>query len=367
VTDVDRVLSDRLDRLEALIALTRARAAGALVDPDLFGNGQDGNVTIAGPVAGFTGGDFLSFTLEATGSITAPVGQGMIIRATGTITIRGLVDTSGVVTPNLSALATGDSEQAQPGGAGGGGASATQPGQQAFQEGGGGGGGPELGYSTASPPSMGGVDGNGGSPPNGPGQAGTDATASGPVGTPLPWLLQTLRLPTWRVFVGGPAGLASSQGSQGGQGAFGTAPGGNGGPPGASAPGGLGGGSIILIAPTIVLDPAAVLDAHGLDGSNGQDGTGGGDAPGGSGGGGGGAGAASSGGQGGGGGLVYLLGFSISDPGPCVKNTSGGAGGAAGHGAPGGAGDGGAGAGGASGDGCVGTDGSEGVVFARVL
>jgi hypothetical protein len=357
-----------------LIGLVRAQSSSSSFGPsaDLFGNGSNGDITINGLAAGFLGGDYENFTLGPAGVLTPPIGQGIIIRARGSIHIQGKIDTSGAIQPVIglpgvpSVLTIGDLQQAQAGGSGGGGGGQNNQGQQNFG-GGGGGGGPNIGYINGTPSNPG-SNGNGG---NGPpiqtvGGNGTDATD--PIsGGPSGWLLSVLRLPTWRAFAGGVGGLPGAQGQQGGQGGNGPGGQGNGGNGGNGGTGGNGGGTILLVAPSLILDPAAQLLSNGAPGLAATAGNVGGDAPLGSGGGGGGAGSGGGGGQGGCGGLIYLLTQSISDPGPCVKSVLGGAGGAFGAGALGGAGDGVGQPGGASGHGANGAIGSAGILFQYIL
>ncbi len=358
--------------------------SGPLADgatEDLFGNGELGDVTIDSEVDGFTGGDYNNVTLGPSGVLRPPLGQGIVIRARGTLAIQGVIDASAVVQPltmpgEPAALTIGDQQQAGSGGAGGGGGAPNGGGQQSFTNGSGGGGGANIGYIIGVPSSSGnaGFGGNGGPSPS-PGGNGSDASGPAVPGGPSAWLLQVLRLQTWRIFVGGVGGAPGNTGQTGGQGGPGnTGSGnpGNGGNGGQGGMGGNGGGTIYLVAPRIILDPAAQLLSDGADGSSGMGGQAGNPADAGSNAGGGGAGGGGGGGQGGCGGMIYLLTQALSDPGPCLKTVTPGSGGGAGQGQTGGAGDVTGPApngqnGGSSGAGSPGCSGSVGIVFQYVL
>lgn len=362
----------------AAIDQLAARLTGSFAD--LFGNGATPDPVINAPTPNFVGGDYDNFTLGLLGVLTPPLGQGIVIRAQGTITINGTIDASGVIEPITmpglpAALSIGDQEQAGSGGAGGGGGGPNGNGQQSFTNGNGGSGGPNIGYIVGFPSSSGnsGQGGDGGPTPT-VGQNGSNATGPAVPGGPSPWLLQVLRLQTWRIIVGGVGGAPGSTGVEGGQGGPGNGVGnpGTGGNGGQGGTGGNGGGTILLIAPNIVLNPAAQLISNGTNGTDGTQGAVGSNADAGSNAGGGGAGGGGGGGQGGCGGLIYLLTKSLSDPGPCTKNVIPGTGGNFGASNTGGTGDVTGPApngqnGGSSGNGSPGCSGSVGIVFEYTL
>jgi hypothetical protein len=347
-------------------------ALAAIAFNDLFGLGQDGAVVVAAPAAGFVGGDYTNFTLNAGVTLTGAAERPILIRATGTITINGTIDASGLI----STLASFNQPTVgqmlfSPGGSGGGGGgnagAAGQPGQQ-----------PQVAQQTslvalvtfqALHPvgftlgllggfAAAGIAGAVASP------GGNAGAATGPtLGAALQSFIDLQRIRTGVVieqYVGGTPGGIGTDGGSGGNGANGIV-GGNG---GTSAIGGNGGASIYLVAPTIVFGPGATLRSNGAAGGaggNGANGNPGGGANSGSGGGGGGGG-----GQGGSGGVIAVL-WGATITGGFAGSVTGGAGGAAGTAGAGGAAGGGPQPGGNGSAGTAGIAGSSGFIFGHQI
>jgi hypothetical protein len=360
----------RQDALIALALSRRSAGAGpsAIATNDIFGLGEDGPLVVAAPAAGFVGGDYTNFTLNAGVTLTGAADRPILIRATGTITIDGTLDGSGLISRTSTNIGLVGQQLYQSGGSGGGGGgNATTAGANGSE--------PPLltdplnaallvgftllpqGYppGTVSVPGLGGF---GGAANTGGGAAG--APISAVLGAPaLTSFTDLQRIRTGIVieqFVGGTAGGLGIPGGNGGAGQPGNA----GGAGGGGALGGDGGASIYLVAPSIVFGGAASLLSNGAAGGAGvagSVGTGGGDNGGGGGGGGG------AGGQGGSGGVIGVF-YGTTIAGAPTTSVLGGAGGA---GSAGGAGGGGTNPGGPGSAGPAGLSGAAGFVFIRQI
>lgn len=336
-----------------------AAEAGVAPPAYIFGNGSDG--VVVNPTD-----DVLNATSIVSSGFTVASGMHLVLRATEEIVINGPISSDGNISiANLSDSITivaffGATAEGGSGGSGGGGGGAGggDNGIAGSQGQNGNGKSASVGFSQGTG-SLGGTAGAAGI--SAPGGKGGDATLP-VVGVDILDLSDHFLL-----YPAGPGGtvhgsipgLVGADGKTGGAAFAGAA----GGTPGLGGTPGQGAGSILLVAPRIVLN--ALVSSRGTDGGPGSAGGPGADAAGGSNGGGGGGGSGGGGGGGGAGGDV--LAFYRELIANVTPLASPGLGGAGALGGAGGANDGTGFAGGDGGKGADGVTGSPGYVLMQKI
>lgn len=238
-TEID-VDSPASDVLFAKIKARDVELSDKVGAPTLPVSGSSGEISFEGSVvisanASLSGTHYYeNFTLNAGVILTA---DHLVIFATGTITIGGIVNGVGGGSPantdNATILSVDPASNGN-GGAGGGGGS-DSPGGNGARGGG--------SYISATRVGAGGAPGSGSSSAGSAGE------------TPASWARGTIARGLEFAPLGGAGGGRSSDGA---------------------APGGAGGAAVVLIAPTIVLQGGHLFDLRGADGASGDAGGGGG-------------------------------------------------------------------------------------------